>query len=219
MVERGIGSYQIGKAHTAKKTILNVLNNGEWYRYGELKKKTKLSTATLSKHLKELEKGTVEKKIDLQSGEYPYPVYYRLKEALSRKLMDEEWRNCLLRIMEEDVDFWIKKEMLAYYIQFVNQMLSLQVVDNLKIYFDMGGNEEAFDQTMEYWVISVYRDCLQNLKMKLKEMAAKGEDLTIVLSQAEEDLAEDFRAISKRVAPSLTKELKKLFRFTRGNSA
>ena len=80
MVERGVGSWQLNKARTAVQTITRILKDGEWHRYQELREKTGLSSATLSKHLKELEKAVVEKKIQLKSGEYPYPVVYRIKK-------------------------------------------------------------------------------------------------------------------------------------------
>jgi DNA-binding HxlR family transcriptional regulator len=80
MVERGVGSWQTSKARTAVQAIMKILRDGEWHRYKELRGKAGLSSATLSKHLKELEKGVVEKKILLKSGEYPYPVVYRIRE-------------------------------------------------------------------------------------------------------------------------------------------
>ena len=80
MVERGVGSWQMSRARTAVQAIMRILRDGEWHRYKELRGKAGLSSATLSKHLKELEKGVVEKKILLKSGEYPYPVVYRIRE-------------------------------------------------------------------------------------------------------------------------------------------
>jgi len=80
MVERGVGSWQISRARTAVQAIMKILRDGEWHRYKELRGKAGVSSATLSKHLKELEKGVVEKKILLKSGEYPYPVVYRIRE-------------------------------------------------------------------------------------------------------------------------------------------
>jgi DNA-binding HxlR family transcriptional regulator len=59
--------------------ILMALLDGQWHRNMELKKETKLSPRTLSKHLNELEKELhwVERKEDTESGEYPHPVLYR----------------------------------------------------------------------------------------------------------------------------------------------
>lgn len=57
MVERGVGSWQMSRARTAVQAIMKILRDGEWHRYQELRGKAEVSSATLSKHLKELEKG------------------------------------------------------------------------------------------------------------------------------------------------------------------
>lgn len=59
--------------------IINCLSDNEWHRNKEIVKKSDLSAPTVSKWLKRYEGNLVEKKIDLESGEYPYPVRYRLK--------------------------------------------------------------------------------------------------------------------------------------------
>ena len=55
-----------------------------------------MSTATVSKFLKELENdGEIQKKVDIDSGNYPYPAFYRLtakglervnKDVLKRRI-------------------------------------------------------------------------------------------------------------------------------------
>lgn len=62
-----------------RQLILMVLIDGQWHRNMELKKETRLSPRTLSKHLQELEKDFhwIERKEDTESGEYPHPVLYR----------------------------------------------------------------------------------------------------------------------------------------------
>lgn len=73
--------WQEEKKREARKKIMGILLNGKPHRYGEIIGKTKLSKATLSKHLKEMEKeGKITKHIDVESGKYPYPVYYELSE-------------------------------------------------------------------------------------------------------------------------------------------
>jgi DNA-binding HxlR family transcriptional regulator len=59
--------------------ILLALIDGQWHRNKELKEKTKLTPRTLSKHLNELEKELhwIERRKDIESGEYPHPVLYR----------------------------------------------------------------------------------------------------------------------------------------------
>lgn len=79
MAKSGLGEPQIRKARKSREAILTVLSDNKPHRYNDVVEKTKLSTATVSKVLKKLEKeGKIEKKIDIESGEYPYPVYYKL---------------------------------------------------------------------------------------------------------------------------------------------
>ena len=74
----GIGNYQTEKAINAKWSILKTLSDGEWHRNMELKEKTRLSSRTLSKHLKQMtELKIIEKKEDIESGKYPVPVLYK----------------------------------------------------------------------------------------------------------------------------------------------
>ena len=65
MAKRGLGDTQIKNSKRAKEKILSVLEsaleNGEFLRYKEIQDKTGLSTATLTKHLKELGKGIIER--------------------------------------------------------------------------------------------------------------------------------------------------------------
>lgn len=78
-MQRGIGEDHIKKYMKAETKILNVLMDAKPHRYKEIVEKTGLSSATVSKHLKKLEKrGWVKKEIDLKSKIYPYPVLYTL---------------------------------------------------------------------------------------------------------------------------------------------
>jgi hypothetical protein len=90
MVKKGVGDWQLGKIEVANQTIMKILLDGKWHRYQELLETTGLSSATLSKHLKELEKGIAEKEMRLESGEYPYPVYYRMKKKHQALLSKEQ---------------------------------------------------------------------------------------------------------------------------------
>jgi len=95
---RGIGKYQIETAQESRLKILRALSSGEWVRYRDVVVRAGVGTTTASKFLKLLEKaGEVEKKVDLESGEYPYPVLYRLTpkgmevlKAVKRRKMAEE---------------------------------------------------------------------------------------------------------------------------------
>ena len=78
---KGIGRYHIDKAEDSKSKILNALGSGEWVRYSDIVKRTGLGTTTVSKFLKIMERtGEIEKKVDLESGEYPYPALYRITD-------------------------------------------------------------------------------------------------------------------------------------------
>lgn len=62
----------------ARTRIIFSLSDGGWHRYSEIVEKTGSSTATVTKHLKEMGGILVEKLVDRESGEYPYPTYYRI---------------------------------------------------------------------------------------------------------------------------------------------
>lgn len=194
MIKRGEGSDQIRKAATSEKKILEALVDGGWHRYREIKQQTELSSATISKHLKRLEKGIIERKLDLESGEYPYPVYYRIKTDVLRN----EFQKHLWKLVKEGADFWIKdQKQLAYYMQYSNTMLTLQIIGSLKDYFDTK-KEEEFNQTIEYFVVSTFRDLIQNMKVKLEELAKKGENINNILSIADKTILEDYHKIAKK---------------------
>ncbi|MDH5482287.1 MAG: hypothetical protein OEY22_05350 [Candidatus Bathyarchaeota archaeon] len=80
---------------------------------------------------------------------------------------------------------------------------------NMDYVFEFGENEEAYDQSLEYYVISVYHDCLQHFKIKLKEIAQRGENIVQILNDMEKRLSKDYETILKQRRPSLVKELKK----------
>jgi len=64
------------KEHRANWAIAKVLVDGQWHRTMELKEKIKISSATLAKHLDWMEKHQlIERKEDIESGQYPVPVY------------------------------------------------------------------------------------------------------------------------------------------------
>ncbi|MEM3699706.1 MAG: winged helix-turn-helix domain-containing protein [Candidatus Bathyarchaeia archaeon] len=190
-MEKGVGEYQIKKAQTSEKQILEILSDGKWHRYQELLAKTKLSTATLSKHLKRLEKGLIEKRLDLESGEYPYPVYYRLKPDLHFEAI-KEWRDFLLKEITAT-----KVNVPEYYIEFLNQLVGLQALENLKYYFGVTESEQIFEQLLEFQVLSVYREAIYTLREKLKASGKSYHDLEILIGEAEERMATDFERMLK----------------------
>ena len=80
---KGKGLYQTAIARKSRIELLSFFKDGKWYRQKEIKKGVKISSATVNKELKELVKIKIlEKKIDLESEEYPYPVTYRISERV-----------------------------------------------------------------------------------------------------------------------------------------
>jgi len=79
---KGKGLQQTAKARESRKQVLSFFKDDKWHRYSEIYAHgCKISAATLSKELKALTKmKLLEKKIDIESGEYPYPVSYRIGE-------------------------------------------------------------------------------------------------------------------------------------------
>ena len=73
-----MGMYQKEKVFYAQRSIFRVLSDGQWHRNMEIKEKTKLSSRTLAKHLNKLTQlYLIERKQDVESGEYPVPVFYK----------------------------------------------------------------------------------------------------------------------------------------------
>jgi len=196
MSERGIGSSQIRMMKTAEQKILKVLQDGEWHRYQNLQQQTGLSTATLSKHLKDLEKGIVERRLDQGSNEYPPPVYYRIKQDVPLNSV-KMWREFLMESIKNE-GLWLQYRHPEIFIEFLNQMIGLQALENLEYYFYTNESEETFEQSLEYMVISVYRDSIQTLKNKLKELGDKGENLQVIIANAQTDMGDDFRIMWDR---------------------
>ena len=214
MARKGIGRYQKDLAWDSEKQILNVLSNGKWHRYQEIQQATRLSTATLSKHLKRLEKGLVEKRIDLQSGEYPYPVYYRIKQNVISQ-MEREWRAFLFEQITKQPEFWLKQP--EIFMEFLNQMVGLQILINLHYYFTWEKNEAMLEQSNEFLAFSLYKECVDFLKAKLEELG-KTENLSVILAEAKERMAKDFETMWKNKfqnKPKVSKLSKAFFSFAK----
>jgi len=210
MARKGIGRYQKDLAWDSEKQILNVLSDGKWHRYQEIKEATKLSTATLSKHLKRLEKGLVEKRVDLQSGEYPYPAYYRIKENIYSR-MDRKWKAFLFEQITKQPELWLKQP--EIFMEFLNQTVGLQILINLHYYFTWEKNEAMLEQSNEFLAFSLYKECADFLKVKLEELG-KSENLSVILADAKKRMAQDFATMWKskfRNKPKVSEAFKSLF--------
>lgn len=168
-MKKGLGEQQIKDQEKAIQKILKALDNGERIRYSKLQEKTGLSTATLTKHLKKLKNGIVERKVDSESSEYPPPVYYRLREDVFQKLQSSS----------SMLDYNAPQ----YNIHFLNNITGLTLLSFLKLYSqNPKQNDELFEQTVEHYIIQRYREGIQNLKIKIKQLSEKGADVDAILA-------------------------------------
>jgi DNA-binding HxlR family transcriptional regulator len=148
-----------------RKLILSILSDGKWHRHKEILEKTRLSPTTLSKHLKDLTKGIVEKKLDLESKEYPYPVLYRLNPKLQKTV--DIWRNFLLSHVERSGNFWLKTDKPEKPFQSLANLTILAFIDLLK---QEQPNKEYFEQAFQYSVLGFFEEGLKLLKQKLETL-------------------------------------------------
>ncbi|MEM3640702.1 MAG: ArsR family transcriptional regulator [Candidatus Bathyarchaeia archaeon] len=186
----GMGVKQQRDASKNRKLILSILLDGQWHRHREIWEKTKLSPTTLSKHLKELEKGIIERKIDTESGEYPPPVYYRLKprtahnfmmwDALYKYLFETHTKND--RLLEAE---WLLSSM--------NNMFMLHTLLLLKQFFESRDNL-AFEQELTF-ILEKYRDFIYAFKDELEKKGDK--EAILILNKAEKASFEDYKAMLK----------------------
>jgi DNA-binding HxlR family transcriptional regulator len=91
---KGVGKHQLILNLESRRKILAALSGGEWMRYRDIVESAGVGTTTASKFLKLMvAAGEVEKKVDLISEEYPYPVLYKITpngmEALKAILRQE----------------------------------------------------------------------------------------------------------------------------------
>lgn len=202
MVKRGIGEDQIKKAELSKQKILNFLKDGQWHRYGEILSTIKVSPTTLTKHLKELEKGIVERKVDIKSGEYPPPVCYRIRpksSELFRALTEQEALDSRSKYITEDgrlENYW--REYIAETSINIMHLLSMHFA------FKKHGiqNDESFNQELELFFIPNFRDHVQNARLKLKELADKGVDVVKLVGESSEKISKDADYLLKQVHTS-----------------
>lgn len=202
MVKKGMGEEQIQQVRLSKQKIISVLGDGQWHRHKEIMEITKLSPTTLSKHLKVLEKGIIERKIDLESGEYPAPVYYRLREEeqpLSR--MEKEWSNAIFGYAKEIELTSERSNGVHHFIEYINVQAGAMLLGILRNYFnsDEIRNEKALDQSLDHYVIESYKEAAVTLKEKLEELSSKGVDVPVLISDAENRMSNHYRHLEKEL--------------------
>jgi DNA-binding transcriptional ArsR family regulator len=134
---RGMGEYQTSKANKARLAILNILMDGGWHQYKDLKEKAKLSNPTLSKHLKEFIEG-LEKKEDDQDSRV---IYYRMKQGLLASIVSLRKTFAEMRSQKEVLQSTKDPLLVMEQINYNNSFVLLSMLKLLK--------EERFKNEME----------------------------------------------------------------------
>jgi DNA-binding HxlR family transcriptional regulator len=185
----GKGDRQIKESLEKRKLILSILSDGEWHRHKEILEKTRLSPTTLSKHLKDLTKGIVEKKLDLESKEYPYPVLYRLKPKFKEisQRNDSMWRNFLLSYLSKSSEFWLKSNKPEKPFVLLSNLAILGFTDLLKDYIYEKPTSEFFEQAFEHAVLGFFEEGLRLIKQKLETL--EPQKRLSILEKIEQNLA------------------------------
>ena len=172
---------------STRKEIIQLLNDGEWHRSQDILLNVKGSSATVQKYLNELAKGMVERKENLESKEYPTPVYYRLKPQYvknSLRELEREWQEEIINMCR---DFRTPD----YFLMVLNAQLTFSFINILKDYLDNPAEKEAeFSQALDDLILPFYRDNYYLLKDKLKDQMSKGIDIQAILNKTEANLLE-----------------------------
>ncbi len=181
MSQRGFGEPQEKAAKKAKGKIIQTLEKFGPLRYKDIQEKTQLSSATLTKHLKELEKGIVQRYEDAISKEYPTPVYYRINEWVTIEKDCQELIFKPLKELEPTNGLILKN-----YINYLNSQCSLMLLNSLRYYFNENKNEAGFEQTLENYILINYREFAFLLKDKLEALYGKGVNVQALIGKSEE---------------------------------
>lgn len=167
------------------KNILDALDDGEWHQYKDLLKTTGMSTATLSKYLKDLEKGIVERKFDVESKEYPHPVYYRIKDDYFAKHGKDNIQ--MLKTIASNIT---NDSGINDFLSQVNFVCGMQIIANLTWYFAFAEKgrvkNEEYDQFLQYFILPTYENSIAILKEKLSSLANQRIDVKALLDEAED---------------------------------
>ena len=172
--------------------MIGFLSDGRWHRYCEIIDKTGLSTATVTKHLKQLEGLMVERRVDTESGEYPYPTYYRIippktrlkikglmKDHISKALNDEleslelvkeEYCGGIDVILSEfaprreEIDQMISEEIKSRPLLTLETLFTRLAFSRYSI-DPLGLERETFPSLMADWMVNtVFLKCLKRIR-------------------------------------------------------
>jgi DNA-binding transcriptional ArsR family regulator len=180
-----------------KREILKFLDDGEWRRNKDILAKIKGSSATIQKHLNELAKGIVEKKRDLESKEYPHPVYYRLKPQyvknswkLRLRQLEKDWQDAVLNEPLDRTDLNISVG-ISRYVEFLNVQIGHQLLGQIRYFLDTK-NEIAFSQAIDLWVLAAYRENAFKLKEKLEKLTDQGVNVQTLIWEADQKMSKHY---------------------------
>jgi hypothetical protein len=200
MAQRGIGADQIKKAELSTQRILNVLKDGAWHRYMEILKTTKVSPTTLTKRLKELEKGIVERKLDTESQDYPPPVSYRIRDPMIVSTLENEKKEAELfasNIRGGKAVGHIDSE-IGNFLQTAEFRFTLRLLTILDLRFLPTQNNEikakreiAYNQYLENVIMPNFKNWLSILKEKLDYLEKEGINVLALLRDAREQIMDD----------------------------
>jgi len=198
--KNGIGKHQLDLEGTSQNKIVEYLLDGEWHRYHDMRLKIEMSSATLSKHLKKL-KFMVEKKVDVKSGEYPYPVHYRLKTFDVR--LYKMYRTIDLN-MAEEASLLTEEKQPRLFIHSLNRIFGIQLLTLGQAFSDIQKNETGREAT-EYFndliVFAPLKKWIKKFWICLEELN-KTEDLKPIMEKAIQQYGKDYDEFFERISKS-----------------
>jgi DNA-binding HxlR family transcriptional regulator len=175
----------------AAKIIIALLDK-EPHQYKELLEKTRLSKATLSKHLRKMgHTGTVSREMDTKSGQYPYPVYYTLVGRASE--FEREWHDAIIEPLKRTdlVRGKNKAGSVSFFMEYLNVQIGLQFLGNLRNYFDKR------TENVDSYILAFYQEGTSILKEKLEEASAQGVNVQALIGEAEQKMLKHFKHLQK----------------------
>ena len=193
MVKRGLGLVQIERSNDSQSSILNTISDGEWHRYNEIVVKSGLSTATVSKHLKKMENGLIEKQIDIESGKYPYPVSYRVKTELAGYLPTKEDQKELPETMSSIINGNLAR---AYFL-IMSQVMVSHTIKLSKTLFEGEISPDVFKTGINVFVIQNYQAFLEIYLEKLRELQNDGVDVSKLLDRTLKEFLGDMNHLAE----------------------
>jgi len=156
---RGMGELQAKDKISNRWKILNVLRDGGWHQYKEIKEETDLSPPILAKHFKELRR-LIEKK---EGEEDNRETYYKANPALMSAFFQMDLTSAEWEDIEEQ---FLKSKDLSFALEQLNMTSNLNIImalANIKSKnFDIG-NLEAVQLFFETFVFSPYEILVSRL--------------------------------------------------------